>query len=64
MNPILPCMAGASMLLALTACVDDKYDLSNVDTTVKIPVNDLALPVNLEPVLLENLFNIDPDDPN
>lgn len=28
-------MAGASMLLALTACVDDKYDLSNVDTTVK-----------------------------
>lgn len=34
MNPILPCMAGASMLLALTACVDDKYDLSNVDTTI------------------------------
>lgn len=64
MNSRLTWIAGASMLLALTACVDDKYDLSNVDTTVKIPVNDLALPVNLEPVKLENLFNIDPDDPD
>lgn len=64
MNSRLTWIAGASMLLALTGCVDDKYDLSNVDTTVKIPVNDLAIPVNLEPVQLENLFNIDPDDPD
>lgn len=50
--------------MALTACVDNDYDLGNLDTTVKVPVNDLTIPVNVEPVKLENIFNLDDDDPN
>lgn len=38
------------MLLLLTSCIDDNYDLSDVDTTSRINVNDLVLPVNIDPI--------------
>lgn len=56
--------AGISLCVALTSCVDNDYDLGNLDTLVKVPVNDLTIPVNVEPVKLENIFNIDENDPN
>lgn len=59
-----PLLAAGAILLSLTACVDDKYDLADVDTTVKIPVNDLTVPVNIEPIDLENIFNIDYSNPD
>ncbi|MDE5657722.1 MAG: hypothetical protein K2I25_01540 [Muribaculaceae bacterium] len=36
--------------VALTGCVDDKYDLSDIDTTAGIKVNDLVVPVNIDAV--------------
>lgn len=59
-----PILAAGATLLSLTACVDDKYDLSDVDTTVKIPVNDLTVPVNIEPIDLDNIFGIDYSNPD
>lgn len=56
-------MSGACLCLALSACVDDNYDLSDVDTTVKVPVNNLTVPVNIEPVQLKNILDIDEDSP-
>ncbi len=41
----------AAMLL-LTGCMDDNYDLSNIDTTSEVKVNGLVLPVNVKPVTL------------
>ena len=52
-----------SMLL-LTGCTDDKYDLSDIDTTTAIKLNNLVVPVNLESIYLDQVFKIDDDDPS
>ena len=58
---------GIAMLLpgimAAVSCTDDKYDLDNIDTTTAIKVKDLVVPVNLETVTLDQVFDID-DDPD
>lgn len=58
--------SGAGLLLAAaaTSCVDDNYDLSDIDTTVRVQVNDLTVPVNIDPFTMESIFDLDPDDPN
>lgn len=47
--------------LLVTGCVDDSYDLSNADTTTRINVNDLVLPVNIDPVRLGDVVTFDED---
>lgn len=32
---------------SLVSCINNDYDLSDIDTTVGIAVNDLVIPVNL-----------------
>lgn len=56
----LCCGVAAAGAVALTGCVDDKYDLSDIDTTTRIQVNDLVLPVNIDAVTLSDI--IAPDD--
>ncbi len=46
-----------SMLL-FAGCIDSNYDLSNIDTTSRIQVNDLVIPVNLDPILMSDLLEI------
>ncbi|MDE5871634.1 MAG: hypothetical protein K2H22_06820, partial [Muribaculaceae bacterium] len=55
----LMCLTVVSML---TGCVDDKYDLSDIDTTSRFTVNDLTVPVNLSEIKLENVINLDDND--
>ena len=45
--------------LALTSCVDDKYDLSDVDTTSRFQVNDLTVPVNIDNIYLSDIIKIE-----
>ncbi len=45
-------------LVSLTACVDDKYDLSDIDTTTEIKVKDLIIPINLDVVKLGDIISI------
>lgn len=52
-----------SALTIMTGCVDDKYDLSDLDTTSKFTVNNLTIPVELETIKLENVIDIADDDP-
>lgn len=46
----------------MTGCVDDKYDLSDIDTTSRFTVNNLTVPVNLSEIKLENVINLDDND--
>ncbi len=46
----------------LTGCVDDKYDLSDIDTTSRFTVDNLTVPINLETLQLKNVIDIDDDD--
>lgn len=43
--------------LAVAGCVDDKYDLSDIDTTVRVSVNDLEIPINLDVIKLESVID-------
>lgn len=55
----LPFAAMAFSVLSATSCVDERYDLSKIDTEAVI-LKDVALPVgNLKPVTISEFFNID-----
>lgn len=60
-SKFLCCAAAASAVVGLTGCVDDKYDLSDIDTTTRIQVNDLVLPVNIDAVTLSDIITFDED---
>lgn len=45
-------------MTALTGCIDDNYDLSDIDTTSQFKVNDLVLPFNLDPITLGDIIEI------
>lgn len=47
--------------LSLTGCIDDKYDLSDIDTTARVEVNDLVIPINIGEVKLKNIFDLSDD---
>ena len=47
------------LALSLTACIDDAYDLSDIDSTVGVKVNDLVVPLKLDAITLQNLFDIE-----
>ena len=46
---------------AITGCVQDEYDLSDVDTTTRLSVNDLTIPVNMDAVTLKTIIKPDAD---
>lgn len=46
----------------LTGCVDDKYDLTDIDTTSRFTVNNLTVPVNLSEIKLENVISLDDNE--
>ena len=54
----LPLLAMAS----LTGCIDDNYDLSDIDTTSEFKVKDLVLPFNLDPVTLGDIIVVKSGD--
>lgn len=40
----------------LIGCVDNDYDLSDIDTTVQLSVNDLTVPINFDEIYLKNIL--------
>ncbi|MCM1318879.1 MAG: hypothetical protein NC217_00670 [Muribaculaceae bacterium] len=52
----------AAALCLLPGCIDDKYDLSDVDTTVEVKVTDLTVPVNIDPIKMDNILDIKDGD--
>lgn len=45
--------------LVLSACVDDSYDLTDLDTTSEFQVKDLVLPMNLDEIYLKNIIDVE-----
>lgn len=48
-------------LASLTSCVDDGYDLSDVDTTSRFTVENLVVPVNIDELTLKDVITFDDD---
>ena len=44
--------------LLLSGCIDDDYDLSDIDGTVELQVKDLTIPMNLDDIKLTNNIEI------
>ncbi|MDE5694280.1 MAG: hypothetical protein K2I09_10255, partial [Duncaniella sp.] len=51
--------AVAVSCLPLAGCIDDNYDLNDIDTTAEIKVNNLVIPVNLDEITLSNIFDLE-----
>lgn len=45
-------------VLSMTSCVDDNYDLSDIESTARIEVKDLVVPINLDVISLESILDI------
>lgn len=52
-------LAGGVAVTALTACVDETYDLSNIDKTVQVKVDNLTVPVQFSEIYLKNILKPD-----
>lgn len=50
-----------ALCVVATACVDDNYDLSDIDTTTRVTVDNLTVPVNIDPIVLSDIISIDED---
>lgn len=44
--------------VSLSACVDNDYDLSDIDSTAEFQVKDLVLPINIDEIYLENIIDV------
>lgn len=45
----------------VTGCIDDNYDLNDIDTTIQVSVNDLVLPIRIDDITLGDIITIDDD---
>ncbi len=44
--------------LMFTSCVDDNYDFDDIDTTTRVQINDLTVPLKLKSVLLDEVLDL------
>ena len=58
-KPNKPLALCTALLLTATACVDNDYDLGDIDTTTRIPVDNLTIPVNIDVVTLGDIITYD-----
>lgn len=58
----LPAIVSTGLAVALCGCIDNNYDLSDIDTTTEIKVNNLTLPLNLDPVTLSDIIKVEEGD--
>lgn len=55
-------LLAALLPLAAAGCVDDDYDLSDIDTTVGVTVDQLVIPVNIDEITLVDIIKLDQTD--
>lgn len=51
----------SAVLLCCTSCIDNNYDLSNIDTNSRFNVSGLTVPMNMDPVKLDLMLDISDD---
>lgn len=60
----IPVAVASWVLVGTAGCVDDKYDLKDIDQTVKVEVKDLIVPLNVDKLTLSTLFDLDEENPD
>lgn len=58
---ILPVTVVSAM--TLTGCIDNNYDLADLDTTSEFKVNNLAIPLKVDAITLDSLITMSDDSP-
>lgn len=48
----------AAALLLLPGCIDDNYDLDNIDTETELKVKDLVVPINFSALTLDDVTDL------
>lgn len=48
--------------LLLSGCVDDNYDLSDIDTTTRIPIRNLSVGLKFESIKLDDVIDLDDNE--
>lgn len=48
-------------MLFLLACVDNAYDLTDIDSTIGVKVNELIVPLQLDEITLQSMLNLEDD---
>lgn len=56
MNQFTRLLCASAVVLAATGC-DSNYDLSDLDKTVRVVVNDLVVPINIDQITLDNVID-------
>lgn len=54
-----PLLLLATSVFVLSSCVDDNYNLSDLDTTVGISVNKLTIPLNVDSLVLDEVIDLE-----
>lgn len=49
------------VLIVATSCVDNAYDLSDIDTTARLQVKELVVPMNIDKATLDQVLDLDDD---
>ncbi|MDE6006740.1 MAG: hypothetical protein K2G67_04220 [Muribaculaceae bacterium] len=52
---LLGCVAAVALV---TGCTDSAYDLSDIDSTTEIKINNLAIPINMEAITLDQIIDV------
>lgn len=55
-------LSAMATTLGLASCVNEDYDLSNLDTTIGVKVNDLTLALNLDAITLDKVMDLNEGD--
>lgn len=65
MKKLTSCLNAVALMatcgVVIVGCVDDSYDLSDIDTTTEFKVKDLTIPVNIDEIKLSNIFDLGDD---
>ena len=61
MKKIIISLLSVPALLFILSCVDNNYDMSDIDTTSRFNISNLTLPLNLDPVKLGVVLDIKDD---
>ena len=54
-------LSAVALLAAATSCVDNAYDLSDIDTTSRVNAKDLVVPMNIDQITLDQVLDLDDD---
>ncbi|MDE6085680.1 MAG: hypothetical protein K2G40_04685, partial [Muribaculaceae bacterium] len=57
----IPSAAAVLLAAGVTGCVDDSYDLDNINTDIEVKIKDLTVPIKLDAITLSNVFDLEDD---